>query len=374
MEIADGEYDIDLLALLHDPQTTQGSPSLVAIRYGFIPDSMDQKAALRLYQNDQVCVLEAQLVDKAAKSGVKAQPIIFEGVPQGQRLGQASATADTYFLLFLPNAGGGKQTMELRRLENVIRVSKLRNTDKWRTAIAEWKDSSTTSSSSLRKAETPTTAARQGSGIPSRTSVSKPRAKAAAMKRPPTAEKNEIISVSDFEDLDSSSEEDAFPVFDSAADNAKSTVTKKTEVAKNPKSIAVPDFGQSHSRLPQSLDTTARTKSAASNTIRPSQPSRAKELNPRAETEDIELDDEFKDLEDELEEVMEKQGDFNMSDSDDNSDFRPRSAPILIKVSDNAPSRPSSTLGTSRDGRKPISLRELYDSNKGEDVSSSEEE
>lgn len=331
MEIADGEYDIDLLLLLPAANNAQ---TLVAIRYGFIPDSMDQKQPLRLYQNDQVCILEAQLVERTARLGLKPQPIIFEGVPQGQRLAHSTATSDLYFLLF---SSENSRQLKLQRLENVIRVSKLRNTDKWRTAIGEWKEKRSRLPTPLKRPEE---------------SVRKPAPKK-AMKRPPV-EKEEIISVSDFEDLD-----DEFPVFE----EKKEAKAKEKERKRETEAVK-------ESQKKKTMEKKGKDSSKGSNR----KVEAAKSGGSRDQSiDDDDLDDEFKDLEDELEEVMEKQQDADLSESDDNSDFRPRSAPILIKVSDE-PSRPSSTLNMSQGGRKPISLRELYGGNKAEDLSSSEEE
>lgn len=330
MELADGEYEIDLLVLL--PAVNNAS-TLVAIRYGFIPDSMDQKQSLRLYQNDQVCILEAQLVERTARLGLKPQPIIFEGVPQGQRLAQSSATSDLYFLLF---SSQNSRQLKLQRLENVIRVSKLRNTDKWRTAIGEWKEKRSRLPTPLRRPQE---------------NVRKPAPKK-AMKRPPV-EKEEIISVSDFEDLD-----DEFPVFEEKKE-ARVKETKRK--------------GENEILIESQQKKTVEKKEKDGPEDGPRKVEAAKSRCSRDQSIDDDLDDEFKDLEDELEEVMEKQQEADFSESDDNSDFRPRSAPILIKVSDE-PSRPSSTLSMSQGGRKPISLRELYGGNKAEDLSSSEEE
>lgn len=381
MQIADGEYEIDLLVLL----AGDASPSsLVAIRYGFIPDSMDQKAPLRLYQNDQVCILEAQLVEKTAKSGLRAQPIIFEGVPQGQRLGQTSANMDSYFLLFVPNNVPSKPAVELRRLGNVIRVSKSRNTDKWRSAIAEWNAGPKKQGSSLgleipRPSSKPKEVTKPKEKLKPR-KQELPKKNPAALKRPPTAtpEIKDIISVSDFEDLDSSTE-DAFPDFaniktkiadkeikveDKSAFRTDkiSTYEEKTEF-KTPKVAAA--FPEKKANL----------RAAPKNTKEKKSINASKATKPKSKPAEIDdMDDEFRDLEDQLQEVLEDSQPVDIDSSSDEDSDSGRRPPIVIRMNDETMSRPTSSLGTSRPGNKPMSLRELYGGGKNDDGSSSEEE
>ena len=107
MNIPDGEYDIDLLVLGDEDD------SLLALRYGFIPDSMDQTRAMSLFQTDRVCVVEAAVTERP---GIKLLPIIFEGQPQRQR--PASNGADSFYL----TVSDGRA--QLRRLLNTVRVNK----------------------------------------------------------------------------------------------------------------------------------------------------------------------------------------------------------------------------------------------------------
>lgn len=385
MQIADGEYEIDLLVLLASPEAPA---SLVAIRYGFIPDSMDQKAPLRLYQNDQVCILEAQLVEKTAKSGLRAQPIIFEGVPQGQRLGHSSANMESYFLLFVPKPAPSEPAVELRRLGSVIRVSKSRNTDKWRTAISEWKEIPKKHDHNLgleipRPSPKPKETTR-----PNETHRKKEVAKTnpTAQKRPPTAtpEQKDIISVSDFEDLDSSTE-DAFPVFgndapqsmnkDTRAENAKFRSDKSSPFEEH-KSQKAPELA-----ITDTLKV-AKQRTATKNLKekRPTRASKTTNSKPKPKAVEIDdMDDEFKDLEDQLQEVLVDSQPMDVDSSSDEDSDNGRGPPIVIRMNDDSTSRPTSSMGSSRPGKKPMSLRELYGGSKSyggknDDGSSSEEE
>ena len=75
--LEDGEYELDVSILLDNPSTNNNSfNDNIAIRYGFIPDSMDQSKPLKLYQQDQTCILKATLSDS------DPTPIFFEGIPQ----------------------------------------------------------------------------------------------------------------------------------------------------------------------------------------------------------------------------------------------------------------------------------------------------
>lgn len=381
MEIEDGEYDIDLLILLESlPAPIM---PLVAIRYGFIPDSMNQNGELHLYQNDLVCILEAQLVEKPVKSGVRSQPIIFEGTPQGQRLGHsASANMDSYFLLFVPGIGA-KPSVELRRLGNIIRVSKSRNTEKWRTAIAGWKDEAKTTPTVRAQSVEPAkkvaekakkTESKRIGVINESVRAPAPKKKGLALKRPPAAtheSKTDIISVSDFEDLESSSEED-FPVFEPKAP-VKAAVKAPAAKTKAPPRNT-PKTAKSAPRAVSGGRKAANAKPVS--TSNGNSAREAKSSVKKHEKEDIDMDDEFKDLEDQLQEVLDdsRPADAEASESDEDSDRGYGNGPIVIQVNGGTASRPSSSLGTSRLDKKPMSMRELYGGNKNDDMSSSEEE
>lgn len=76
--LPDGEYEIDLLVLGLD-QSASATP--MALRYGFVPDSMSQSAPLKLYRDETTCVLEAQSTSRKAASSV-----IFEVYSSGRGL------------------------------------------------------------------------------------------------------------------------------------------------------------------------------------------------------------------------------------------------------------------------------------------------
>lgn len=389
MQFPDGEYDIDLLVLANE--SSDLGNNTFAIRYGFIPDSMDQSSSLRLYQSDQVCVLEAQLTDKSHKTGVRALPIIFEGVPQRQRMNSGSAISpDSYFLAFnTTTQGPSGMKVLLQRLSNTVRVSKSRNAEKWRTAISEWKECAKNS---------PFTGLIEVPNVPQQREVATPPPsrvkKVKAQKRPPTATpetKNDIISVSDFEDLDSTPES-GFPIFDM---EPKKVVVKPNVQEPKPhvRRIQEPQVKSNSQQKPQQKPLVSQQTAQKAQMSQPraqhqaraqksqpkpqpvsAQPKRRNSKTKKRESDDIDMDDDFKDLEDQLQEVLEESGPktVNISDSDEDED--PFSGgPIIIKVSeDKAPRKPG--LGQMSSNRKPMSMRDLYGGNKNEDISSSEEE
>ena len=389
MNIPDGEYDIDLLVL---KDNVPENPSL-AIRYGFIPDSMDQASPVTLFQNDDICILEAHLVDKVKQSGLL--PIIFEGVPQRQRPIQhgLALVSDSYYLSFLPADKKLRDSFSvlLRNLDSTVRVNKSRNAEKWRTLIKLWRNGSTKPSSKpgalvveareparQRSAHALSPLVQKRPGKPPRNSA---RAKMltnssnesaatlsdaqrtinGASKRPPArgAEaRNDIISVSDFEDL-SSEEEGAFPIFDASdvdqgrGRGSKDVVSKQGSSLHNTdKRVDVEDVeGNGESKFQG--------------------PKRGKSTN-------AEMDDDFADLEDQLDEVLDTkqtQRSFVSSESDDDSDGGPfASAPIVIDVAEDKKPAKRPKVQNLSSSSKPISLRDMHGGGKNDYLSSSEEE
>lgn len=364
MQISDGEYDIDLLFL------GSASPqSSLALRYGFVPDSMDQHASLNLYRNDQVCILEAPLIDKLARSGLKSLPIIFEGIPQQRRpTGNGSSSNllppapghDSYYLSFIPSKSGNSPfDVLLQPLSNTIRMNKSRNSEKWRTAISEWEHdphSSLEDNVTSRKLHTESTKREQKK---EEAPKPKPRAqskvpKKPASKRPPTHTpepdpKEEIISMSDFEDiLDSESSKDSISI-----DSPNKPPTKEGK--------------QQSARLPKKA----------------------------SENRDEDMDD-FQDLEDQLQEALEENpnqkgtpafttqngntgfsADIIFSDSDEDEatpNFRREAIVINMDDGSSDKSRPNRPQTNGNLGKKPMSLHELYGGKQNDDMSSSEEE
>lgn len=283
--IPDGEYDIDLSVLAGE------APESFAIRYGFVPDSMDQSQPLTLYRTSHETVLEAQLLDREGL-------IIFESV------GKQTATADSYYLTF-----DGDASLLLHRLHKTYRVSKSRNTAKWGAQIKEWhKPQHIELPSGRLQLGTQVTPSGTRAAAPPQRPLATTRGPAAvarsASKRPPRRE-SPIISESDFEDL----EDEGFPEF---------------------------NFGE---------------ESAAA---RPLAGEHA--------------DDDFKDLEDQLQEVLE--------DEDSEDEYAARaSEPILIEIDEGASrSAPKYIPDAYSHQRGSLSLRELTKRKKKDYEESSEEE
>lgn len=425
MSIADGEYDIDLSQLLADTGS-ESSDSSFAIRYGFIPDSMDQAKPLRLYQTEKECLLQAF-------SNNNSKPIIFEGAPQRHRKTNNPAL-DSYYLSFNLNDEDDqkKSLVQLRRLNSTIRVSKSRNPSKWEDQITQWDKQEqlgellALSIDSPRVEESPkktkpnpvpkTTKDLKSQNVRSVDGKGKHIVEPAkeltlASKRPPTATpetKNDIISESDFEDLglDENNNTD-FPIIDLSDADEKKPEPK-------PQSKPQLQLQQSKPRGP------GRPRGKKKD-----EPPK-KELKPKKKelvSEDIDMDDDFKDLEDQLQEVLEEEEESNKEssispdtspdmdndvskqpqstlenrtgndfkndndndddddDDDDDSDgerYRFAGGPIIINMGeDNNKKTPVYNRPFENSSlRKPMSLRDLYgaDNDGKDDMSSSEAE
>lgn len=345
--LPDGEYEIDLSLLGHENDQVPANGPL-ALRYGFVPDSMSQKEPLKLYRDDQTCVLEAQL---SLQKG-KVPSVIFEGIQQRQRPGASSSGLDSYYLAFETDKTGSYKVL-LQQLSHTIRMSKSRSAEKWRTAIAEWQKAPKdgihipevkTQKQQAANGQAKTPQAKQAKA-PQTNQVKAPKKPVKkAAKRPPAATPDkEIINMEDFEDLESESEKTNL-----MAGSALKKVDVREE-AEKPKP----------------------------------KPRVVKKAKKEAKKDgDIDMDDEFKDLEDQLQEVLDSSeglpnafgGDFSESDEDDD-DGAARER-IVIKMADEP--EPQQKLFGRKDGGtekgKPMSLRELYGDSKAEDFSSSEEE
>lgn len=288
MSIPDGEYDIDLTQLL-EASSSQSSGSF-AIRYGFIPESMDQASPLKLYQTEKECILEAKSTDTSSKT-----PIIFEGPPQRHRK-LANPALESYYLSYTPN----KTTVELRRLSATIRVNKSRNARQWEEKISQWNDNSL----------------------------------------------EVIIGDLDFDEL----EAELRPKPDEPVPKPASLTKQQTPIPKQqprpkPKASVKPTPKPEAKRVPQKAPS----------------PRAAKAPPPAAKVED---DDDFRDLEEELEEVL---GEDEASDSDGDL-----FAPIVINVDDGPSQKSNAYESYTKSQSKPMSLRAFYGGN--DDGSSSEAE
>lgn len=364
MSLPDGEYELDVLTLLdfsaiHDTEN-------VAVRYGFIPDSMDQTKPIRLYQNDLECFLKA-----SSAEGSGAAPVIFEGIPQRHRAG--SAANESYYLTYNPRDDG--RAVHLKRLKSTIRFSKSRNVSKLQSTLDRLErdnDKNTRPRKPLPKAN----------------------------KRPPTANntpeirrEDPIISEADFDGLDEElryDEASEFPdiiindepkptkVATKVATKVEPKIEPKVEPKVEPKITALskPRVAKQPEPLhPEPKKSVPRRKAAKSAPI----------VQKISDSQD--MDDEFKDLEDQLQEVLEEEEyddgpepaptnpktSYNYdSDESDADDFQFSG----IKINDDNYTQPRKTYDYKGD-KKPMSLRDLVDGGKKlrvDDMSSSEEE
>ncbi|CAN3485870.1 hypothetical protein DICA0_F27182 [Diutina catenulata] len=113
MSLPDGEYDIDLAGLIDRP-----SCSNVALRYSFLPDSFDATKPLTMYEEGTQIVVDGN-------------GTLFEGLGS-----KRSGTTDYY--LTIHHSGHA----ELKQLHNTIRVNKTRQADKLRSQIKVWEKQS----------------------------------------------------------------------------------------------------------------------------------------------------------------------------------------------------------------------------------------
>ena len=367
MSLEDGEYELDISVLLQNTSTIDTPTSTskdtnenIAIRYGFIPDSMDQSKPLKLYQKDQTCILKASSTEGSNK------PIFFEGIPQRYHRNSSNGTPsstpsnggnDSFYLTFNKEINGN--VVHLKKLESTIRFNKSRNVVKIQKQVNEWEKeydrkrsasrntklkitnnasrsinnddlkslhspnvtslsrstppiSSTPVTSPLRK---PPTTSKKASNKPS--SKIPQATKTVSSKRPPAfttstldlkPEQNSepIISESDFEDLEmedvsnTDSKLHDFPVieFDFGDDD-------DDESKEEPRLSSSASSSTVAAAKPKSKSTTAKkpTKPKATKPKKQIKPKKPVEIVDKS----MELDDEFKDLEDQLQEVLEEE-------------------------------------------------------------------
>lgn len=358
MLLADGEYEIDVSALadLRDGDS-------FAIRYGFIPDSMDQLKPLKLYQTDKECLIQAQPT-------VLGRPIIFEGLAMRHKRAQNPAL-DQYYLSF-----GGLSEVHLQRLNSTVRVSKTRNASKWEDQILQWEKMPQIAAIDIPKA------------VPSKPNK-------VASKRPPTAtpeiKDDDIIGESDFDDLAGSESEFPVIVVDDTPRERKFEKVEQPKKAVEPKAVDPPkkvvDLPKKTVDPPKkAVDPPKKAVNPPKRTVDP--PKKApppprqrpvlaplrratapakniKRKKKESVPEEANLDDDFKDLEDQLQEVL------NEEKSDSEEEYGKR-APIVIKYDDDSQNSNKYNFNE-RSNIKPTSLRDFYQS-KNDDMSSSEEE
>ncbi|KAI5954463.1 hypothetical protein KGF54_002238 [Candida jiufengensis] len=126
MSLADGEYEIDISVLLNETNNNSDDQELneyedIAIRYGFIPDSMDQSKPLKLYKHDQSYILQA------SSSEPNKKPILFEG--------SATRHNDSEFYFTYDEESIDNLTLKLSQLDSTIRFNKSRDTLKLQSEI-----------------------------------------------------------------------------------------------------------------------------------------------------------------------------------------------------------------------------------------------
>lgn len=124
MQIADGEYDIDI-SCLQDSVDASGTEEYFAIRYGFVPDSMDKGQSVNLYESENEYILEAKSTDNTS-----AKTILFEGNIQRYQP-KNRGPGDNYILTM---SSDGK-SMALKKLDSMIRMNKTRNAHRLQSQI-----------------------------------------------------------------------------------------------------------------------------------------------------------------------------------------------------------------------------------------------
>ncbi|EAZ62932.2 predicted protein [Scheffersomyces stipitis CBS 6054] len=425
MSLADGEYDIDLSALIETPSVSGNPDENVAVRYGFIPDSMDHTKPLTLYQNEQECLLRASSTD--------GSDIVFEGIPQRHKPSTSNVANDSFYFSYVPKKGDSS-SVQLKRLSTSIRFNKSRNVAKLQQKMAQWDkeysrrsttastnatsttSSSTTSSTSITSSYSGITAtsskplksSRPSPNIGAKTSPSKStassrmstppyRPKSSASKRPPTANNtpvieapDSIITESDFEDLDNdfdlSSKSTDFPIIVLNDDATPVEPAAKDIKPKSKPEETKPRPAVREKRKPTAQKTTSAPKPA---------------IVEKAD-ESMDLMDDFKDLEDQLQEVLEEEeeetsapppafkdqrakplsksisiGSLNDSDESDADDYQFPGIRIEEEVAVEKHTKFNDFKPDSSSNQKPMSLRDLIGGKKtspDDDLSSSEEE
>ncbi|CAK9436862.1 uncharacterized protein LODBEIA_P13840 [Lodderomyces beijingensis] len=448
MSLADGEYDIDLSILLNDEPAAAGSADHIAIRYGFMPSSVDQTKPLKLYKRNTQCILEAS----SSSSSDPNKSVLFEGIPHTYRR-EISNNSEFY----LTYRGEGN-TIRLEQLNSTIRFNKSRNPEKLEKQMQSISNGSNGSTRKLEERKIAPMASERASKpqtsplrrepkpvalnpkigkektkedkkanvknviaenlqLPSSSSSSSTvAARKVASKRPPanTPEPNEakepIISESDFEDLDEKGLEFPDIKFDDEGEEDDDVIVvdkpMKSESSDNEIKVVKP----TNTTKQKETKPTAKESDALSIESKPkpkpkprakTEPKKKKEAKPAsnkrtmADHAAMEMDDDFKDLEDQLQEVLGNEEDEQLSEnaappSSFNQDFRADSGSeaddsdfetvriqhIKINEGTSTPRSNSNTFGSfsSATNGKPRSLRDWMGGGKSHDDGSSSEE
>ncbi|CCE72724.1 Piso0_000316 [Millerozyma farinosa CBS 7064] len=124
MQIADGEYDIDI-SCLQDSVAASDTEEYFALRYGFVPDSMDKGQSVNLYESENEYILEAKSTDNNSEKS-----ILFEGNIQRYQP-KNRGPGDNYILTMSLDG----KSMALKKLDSMIRMNKTRNAHKLQSQI-----------------------------------------------------------------------------------------------------------------------------------------------------------------------------------------------------------------------------------------------
>lgn len=411
--LEDGEYDIDLLALWVPSEatgpvnnsnnaghgqgqrlwnntgsgpsstTTNTTTGSVAIRYGFIPEGMDSKGPLTMYFSEQEWLLQASSTDK--------KPIIFEGLEQHlSSLG--GDENDSYYFVYDPK--NTPNQIQLKPLSTAIRFNKSRNAQRLQKRIQKWHDDN----------EGNTTVGGDGNRQSTTLIKSPPKIQReqprqhSSLKRPPVKKTDSnIISESDFEDLDEEEEgEDvSFPVFEIKDDDDTKEPPAKPKASRKPiankqlfktrkKDSLEDDFKDLEDQLAEVLeDEEIGDDEQEQEPEKDSDQEKATEKEPEKEAEHV-IQDQFNSsngLSHEFDSDSDEDG-----DSDNNNNSASNTMPVASSVllindgeDDEKPvtKTPSAFEGAFDSAKKPMSLRQLIGggSNDEEDnLSMSEEE
>ncbi|KAI3402980.2 hypothetical protein KGF56_004233 [Candida oxycetoniae] len=420
MSLADGEYDIDLSILLNDDSVTNSVPytEQIALRYQFIPPSMDHTKPLTLYQKDKQAILKASSTEDDKNS------IFFEGAPN--LYDKDVANNKEFYLTY----SGSGSTLRLEQLQRSIKLNKSRSPmtlqkradliekefeqsqkkqnqsllkeDKLATEKQSLPNKVLVSTSSPNKVLVTTSSPNKAvvsTSLQNRPQVSKRKVKElptqkrstitsrVSSKRPPTnmnkapepqEYKEAIISESDFEDLEDKGLE--FPDINIEEEKLEEKMEEKVEekveveVKEKVEEVEVKNEQIKPDQNPSEIANLEAKKL----------PSRKRSINDS----NMELEDDFKDLEDQLQEVLVEDNDVELksdtldklnnqfvSDADD-SDFETFNNSQHVRINEGNPSsirKISNNFNTTFINGKPRSLRDLMGGGKDEGSSSEEE-
>lgn len=361
LPIPDGEYNLDISCLAEfgstfaESERRQAQEETFSIRYGFVPDSMDPTKPLtifRLPDEDNRYAIKAPSVDEG--DDVILEGTSLGGIQPGQASEHVMAFEDGQFVM--------------HSVYGAIRASRSRNPKSLASktngmgGVSQRKDPSQTPGLSSKPKTTHTEAHGPAPLAKPRVVAPAPR----AQKRLPVASPVEevILNDSDFDDLDFAFDGDSNLVVDPPRPLATPVVSPaqppKPKPLRSPErqSLPLPSSAQSPGgRAPPRVAPPA----VASKRLPPSS---------AIPTPDFHSDDEFGDIENELEQLLQ-------GESSGDEGFK-----MEIDEGSQAPEHPrrvaaSQPLNVSRDAAGPISLRGLSANGRRreeEDMSSSEEE